>query len=343
MGLERHPYDPCVYMGNIVDPNDPSDTPTTEPLVLGLYVDDFVYFSASDETEAKFERLLADMVKVEFMGVVEWFLGTHFVWRHNSSETACHLNQAGFARNTVETFGIQERSRTPGCTPYRSGLPIDSLPSADKDDTSPSFIRRRDAYRSLVGCLGWLAMCTRPDLATVHSFLSSYLHCPSSQHMGAAIYALHYVHSTEDYGITFTSKEKQPVHAFLHYPHKTDVEAYGEEAVPPATKDDFARLSTYADACWGSQLGNSVRKGTPIELFKFRSMSGAVVLRMSGPTSWKAVRQDETSLSTCEAEIKATNAASTLTVATRNFSKGVPARSHSPPRHGQAHTCSQRQ
>jgi len=140
--------------------------------------------------------------------------------------------------------------------------------------------------------------------------------------MGAAIYALHYVHSTEDYGITFTSKEKQPVHAFLHYPHKTDVEAYGEEAVPPATKDDFARLSTYADACWGSQLGNSVRKGTPIELFKFRSMSGAVVLRMSGPTSWKAVRQDETSLSTCEAEIKATNAASTLTVATRNFSKG---------------------
>ena len=42
---------------------------------MGLYVDDFVYFSTSDEVEAKFERFLAAEVPVDFMGTVEWFLG----------------------------------------------------------------------------------------------------------------------------------------------------------------------------------------------------------------------------------------------------------------------------
>ena len=244
------------------------------------------------------------------------------MWRHDEDKTACHLNQAGFARNLVETYNMHQRKPTPGATPYRSGLPIDSIASADKDDESPSFVKRRDACRSLVGSIGWLACCTRPDLAPVHSFLASYNHCPARGHMDAALYALHYIHSTHDYGISFTSKEKRPVHTFIHYPHKSDVEAYGENAVPPKSAEDFERLSTYADACWGSQIGNAVAQGTPLELFKFRSMSGAVVLRMSGPVTWLGDRQQETSLSTCEAEIKATNAASKATVATRNFSAG---------------------
>ena len=63
------------------------------PLTLGLYVDDFVYFSCSNEVKARFQRILSRHIKVEFMGVVEWFLGTHFAWRHNDEETAVHLNQ----------------------------------------------------------------------------------------------------------------------------------------------------------------------------------------------------------------------------------------------------------
>ena len=112
----------------------------------------------------------------------------------------------------------------------------------------------------------------------------------------------------------------RPVHTLLHYPHKSDVDAYGKEAVPPESVSDFEHLSTYADVCWGSQVGNAVKRGTPMELFKFRSMSRAVVLRMSGPVMWLGDCLQETSLSICEAEIKATNAVSKATVAARNFS-----------------------
>ena len=91
---------------------------------------------------------------------------------------------------------------------------------------------------------------------------------------------------------------------------------------PQATLEEQSRISMYSDACWGSQLGNSVPVDTPVDMFKFRSLSGAIVFRMSGPIAWKGERQDETALSSCQAEIKATNEACKLTIATQNFSSG---------------------
>ena len=42
-------------------------------------------------------------------------------------------------------------------------------------------------------------------------------------------------------------------------------------------------------------------------MFKYRSMSGYLIMRCGGPIAWKAVRQERTSRSTCEAEIRATD------------------------------------
>ena len=101
--------------------------------------------------------------------------------------------------------------------------------------------------------------------------------------MDAALYSLHYIHSTCDYGISFTSKEKRPVHTFVHYPHKSDVEAYGENAVPPQSAEDFERLSTYADACWGSQVGNAVECGTTPHLVAHPRCRGTLASTQQRP------------------------------------------------------------
>ena len=280
-------------------------------------MDDFVYFSVDDETEAMFQRILSRLIKVEFMGVVEWFLGTHFSWRHNDEETAAHLNQAGFSRNLVERFNLQDMNINSHSTPYRSGQPIDSIKQGDPDDTSPAQENRTHAYQSLVGSIGLLTQMTRPDLACVHSFLASYTKCPSPGHMKSALYALQYIHSTHDYGVSFTSKARLPMHTYLHQPHETDMEAF-EDAVAP-TPGQSHRITTYTDANWGSQIGNALRKGTPVPLFKLRSMSGAMAFRMNGPMAWKTERQPRTSLSSCKAEMNATNLGSKLSMAARNF------------------------
>jgi hypothetical protein len=54
--------------------------------------------------EKLFCCLLAERCKVDFMGIVEWFLGIHFSWRMTSSTIAVHLNLSGFATNLVESF-----------------------------------------------------------------------------------------------------------------------------------------------------------------------------------------------------------------------------------------------
>ncbi len=99
-------------------------------------------------------------------------------------------------------------------------------------------------------------MTTHPDLTAIHSFLSSYSAKPAVCHMKSALYALHYIHSTFDYGITFTSDDVAPMHLYIHYPPSTDVKAY-TYAIPPKLSNTNTILS-YSDACWGSQIGNLV-------------------------------------------------------------------------------------
>ncbi len=50
------------------------------PLSIGLYVDDFVYFLEDPVVKALFKRLLRERIEIDFMGLVEWFLGIHFSW-----------------------------------------------------------------------------------------------------------------------------------------------------------------------------------------------------------------------------------------------------------------------
>ena len=310
-------HDPCIYQGVLSSPiaRDPTSvtqfpgdeaSPTDKPLNLGLYVDDFVYFSEDPEIERCFERMLAAKLKVEFMGTVNWFLGTHFEWSsHQDGSLSVHLSQEAYAQNIVETHRLANINFNPLATPYRSGCPINATPSATVDKDDQAFVRRREAYQSLVGRLTWLATNTRPDLSTAVSFLASYSSCPAPQHLEAALYVVRYLRSTTSQGIAYHSSASSATSAYLHYPPSHDREAYTDATPPPP----IAEIQGFCDANWGSQIGGAVPDGEEIELFKYRSMSGYLIMRCGGPIAWKAVRQERTSRSTCEAEIRATDEA----------------------------------
>ncbi len=251
------------------------------------------------------------------MGIVNWFLGIHFSWRIIPLPVTVHLNQSGFVSNLVDSFLLGDRAQTPMATPYRSGVPIDSIAESPKDNASPALKHCKEAYQSLIGSIGWLAHSTRPDLIIVHSFLASYSNKLSTKHMKTALYAFHYIHSTHNYGISFTSESIGPMHSFIHYPPSTDIEAYQDATAP--TVINLSTLSSYSDACWGSQIGSAVMDGTLLPLFKFWSMSGGIVFKRGGPLGWLSKRQDHTSLSSCEVEICATSATSKKVVNLRNI------------------------
>jgi hypothetical protein len=114
IGLYENPPDPCLFTGAINDPSNPADSPSSSPLTLGIYVDDFIYFSEDPAVKQKFETLLSSLVTVEFMGTVEWFLGTHFQWHAPDDIVSVHLSQT--AAHLVEDNNIHTHNITPNAS-----------------------------------------------------------------------------------------------------------------------------------------------------------------------------------------------------------------------------------
>ena len=70
-------------------------------------------------------------------------------------------------------------NKVPNMTPYRSGFPIDYI--SPVDPLNHDLNRQRQVHQSIVGCINWLATCTRPDIAPVLTFLASYINSPHPQ------------------------------------------------------------------------------------------------------------------------------------------------------------------
>jgi hypothetical protein len=321
MGLKPSPHDPCVYTG-VVNPGEDYDpaTSTRKLLHIGIYVDDFVFFSEDSAEEELFRTTLASKIKVDFMGDVDYFLGTAFMWkRWQDGHLSVHMGQNAFVEYLGHRFALTNFVPVPNMTPYRSGLPIDAIPSPNPKE--PDFKRRRKLYQSIVGCINWLAVCTRPDVSPALTFLASYSTAPHIQHYKAALHVVKYLISTADYGISFHSNAGHTTQAYNHFPAHHDREAY-TDAIPPSPAE-CSRLTGFTDACWGGQFGNAVPEGTPLELFKFRSLSGYLICRSGGPIAWKSIRQNQTSRSSCEAEITAMDACVVELLAVRHLARDL--------------------
>ncbi len=144
-------------------------------------MDDFVYFSEDPAVEALFERLLRERVKVDFMGLVEWFLGIHFSWRITKFAVDVHMNQSGFAANLVKQFCHDEWDHTPDATPYQSGVPMSPSTHLHCQKTWMIHPLNFDVQRRirvwLVALVGWLA----PHAPTLSLFILSSHRTAASQ------------------------------------------------------------------------------------------------------------------------------------------------------------------
>jgi hypothetical protein len=279
MGLKASITSPCLFFGTLI-PGEP-------PIYVGIYVDDIIYFSASNQVESKFEELLSSIGSVDFMGRVSLFLGIEFSWiQHTDGNISVHLAQQSFAESLLESLGLDQMSTSHYVSPYRPGLSIDSIPHESMSSTERDSLCL--AYQSLVGSLNWLAHTTRPDLATVVTLLAQHQSNPSTGHLEAAHYATKYLAHSKTLGLYFTSNSRTTLESFLHFP------------VHPTT------LLPMSDANWGPQDASQTKSSMELPLFVSRSMS-AFCIDLLGPVHWLSKRQSVTAGSSAEAEIYATD------------------------------------
>ena len=148
----------------------------------------------------------------------------------------------------------------PNMTPYRSGFPIDSIPPIDPLD--PDLPHQRQVYQSIFGCINLLATCTCPDIDPALIFLDSCSNSTHPQHYKAAVHALKYLMSTNEYRISFHSQSLSTIQLLNHFPHHHDKEAYTEATAPSSL--ECQQLTEFCDVNWGDQFGSEVEDGTSL-------------------------------------------------------------------------------
>jgi hypothetical protein len=118
--------------------------------------------------EREFKKQLSTIGNVDFMGQVSHFLGIEIGWKHHpDGNLSVSVTQQFFAENLVDSVNYTSSSVSTFVSPYRSGLPIDSISTSTLSSSDQDKLHLQ--YQSLVGSLNWLAHTTRPDLSTVVS------------------------------------------------------------------------------------------------------------------------------------------------------------------------------
>jgi hypothetical protein len=172
MGLKQSPTSPLLFIGHLIE--------VSPPMYMGIYVDDIIYFRASDTVEQCCESKLSTIGNVDFMGNVTHFLGIEFTWSDlPDGHLSVNLTQQLFVLYIhlliirvfiLILFFLMKCLRKLviiyGCS------------------TSP------------FGSLNWLAHTTRPDLSTIVSLLAQHQSTPSVGHYEAALYVAKFLATT---------------------------------------------------------------------------------------------------------------------------------------------------
>ena len=298
IGVLPCPHAPCLYSGRPI-----AGEP---PLYLALYVDDFVYFSASDSVERAFEYKLTQSLKVDFFGCATWFLGISFAWDTSDLplHLSVHLNQSAFILHLLQIHDMMDC--VPASSPFRSGLPIDRVPSSELTPAQQAHLN--SVLQSFNGSFIWLSTCTRPDLSVITSQLCAYNHKASAGLLDAARYVLRYLKGSPHHGISFSSRHPTPLHTFINLPPN----------LTPSSEPSH-HLITFSDANWGPQDASNPDPSLPVLLpvSDTRSISGYVSIRSGGPVQWGVTKQRRSARSSAESEIVAMDEATKATQALR--------------------------
>uniref|UniRef100_H3H5K8 Reverse transcriptase Ty1/copia-type domain-containing protein n=1 Tax=Phytophthora ramorum TaxID=164328 RepID=H3H5K8_PHYRM len=161
---------------------------------------------------------LRNAFKMKELGPAKFILGMEI--DHDTTAGTLMIKQTRYIDDVVERFG--QKHAKPVDNPCAAGLKLSKSQSPGTESERNAM--RSKPYRSLIGCLLYIATCTRPDIAFVVTQLSRFLENPGQQHWNAAVRVLRYLKSTRQHGIIYEG---------------------GTGSV---------RLTAFSDADWGSNL-----------------------------------------------------------------------------------------
>ena len=175
------------------------DDKGTHALLLA-YVDDLVIAAKTTvEINVILDRLAAKW-EISKLGPVSHILGTKVIRDRVSHKL--WLSQPAFVDSLMDRF--------PGYASIRSAkyAPLPNRRLEEADFETPAVL---STYQELVGCLLWIAGCTRPDVSYAASYLSRYTANPTEGHWGLALRVVSYLSHTRSHGLTLGGSRLGPL------------------------------------------------------------------------------------------------------------------------------------
>lgn len=163
-----------------------------EKLIVVLYVDDGLVAASKKEDIKLFLSRLQEEFKIT-IEPIGYFLGIHVDRKEDGS---IFIDQQRYAEDVLRRFNMADA--TPVSTPIEQYLPTEEVTNVKLSDAP---------YRQAIGCLMYLAVGTRPDVAFAVSYVSQFLGRPEEQHWSLVKRIMKYLRSSSELGILYRAGE----------------------------------------------------------------------------------------------------------------------------------------
>jgi len=189
IGFRRVSIEPCVY---VLEKDN-------KLVIVALYVDDKILLGHK-ELLSWVRKRLKERFPIKDLGPPKSILGIEVI--RNLYNRTLSLKQGGAIKQILAEHNMSDCQ--PCATPMEPGLDLPRL-----DTIAPAASKL--PYRRLVGCLLYIALGTRPDIAFAVNYLSRFITCYDERHWKAAQRVLRYLKGTLDYGITYSAHTDDPL------------------------------------------------------------------------------------------------------------------------------------
>lgn len=187
LGLKRSESDSCLYIHITKDGK----------LFLLIFVDDMIIISNDLEVIKLIKKNLSAEFEMTDMGEVKTFLGIHI--DRDVNKGVMKLSQEQYSKDILTKFEMIN------CKP--SGTPMEVKLKLINGSIETS----SKPYRELVGCLLYLSLTTRPDLAASARYFSQFQNNFTDDHFTYAKRILRYINGTKSFGLRYERDQNSKI------------------------------------------------------------------------------------------------------------------------------------
>ena len=191
-------------------------------IIMTLFVDDIIITGDDFAGIEDFKSALKLKFPIKDLGHISHCLGLKIDYDIHSRKMC--VSQSHYIEKVLDRFGMI------GCyplnTPAEKHLPVvDAIWKEQHGLDASVIISPKDfPYRELIGCLLYIALCTRPDIANIVRELSKYAANPSKLHVEFAKRVLRYLQGTKSKGLNFSSKSPCEIVGYVDAAYADNVE-----------------------------------------------------------------------------------------------------------------------